>query len=78
MGLAAQSMKLATLSSGKLSERMKKDDDDDDVVDSGCWMKFRLFGGCISSRTKVDSSISGSSTQIGTETSNSALFLFYF
>lgn len=74
MGLAAQSMKLAALSSGKLGDRMKRDhDDDDDVVDSGCWMKFRLFGGCISSRSKVDSSLSGSSTQIGTQTSDSAL-----
>lgn len=63
MGLSAQTMKLGTLNSGKLGERMKKDDDNDDVVESGCWMKFRLFGGCISSRSKVDSSVSGSSTQ---------------
>ncbi|KVH92717.1 Concanavalin A-like lectin/glucanase, subgroup [Cynara cardunculus var. scolymus] len=36
---------------------------EDDVQETGCWIKFRFFGRCISSRSKVESSISGSSTQ---------------
>ena len=33
--------------------------------ETGCWMKFRLMGGCIPSRAKVDTSISSATTQCG-------------
>lgn len=77
MGLAAQSINLGTLTSGKLGERMRRDGDDgvNEAAESGCWMKFRLFGGCIPSSSKADSSASGgSSTQFG----NSPLIIFSF
>ncbi|KAG8663231.1 serine/threonine-protein kinase PBL34 isoform X3 [Manihot esculenta] len=37
---------------------------EDDVVEeaeTGCWFKFRFIGSCISSRSKIDSSVSGTS-----------------
>lgn len=43
----------------------KKKENDGDGEETGCWIKFRLFGRCISSRAKVESSVSGSSTQYG-------------
>ncbi|CAN6442347.1 unnamed protein product [Victoria cruziana] len=44
---------------GKSRGRKKKDD----VEDPGCWnFKIRFMGSCISSRSKVDSSISSTST----------------
>ncbi|RWW15106.1 hypothetical protein GW17_00021070 [Ensete ventricosum] len=32
---------------------------------TGCWMKFRLIGGCVPSRAKVDNSISSATTHCG-------------
>lgn len=32
---------------------------------TGCWMKFRLMGGCVPSRAKVDNSISSATTHCG-------------
>ncbi|KAJ6688982.1 hypothetical protein OIU85_005405 [Salix viminalis] len=40
----------------KSKERKKKDG-----TQVGCWVKLRFFGSCISSRSKVDSSVSGTS-----------------
>uniref|UniRef100_A0A2P2M4A9 Uncharacterized protein MANES_S023500 n=1 Tax=Rhizophora mucronata TaxID=61149 RepID=A0A2P2M4A9_RHIMU len=31
----------------------------------GCWIKFRSMGGCMPSRSKVDSSVSGAPSQYG-------------
>lgn len=42
--------------------KKKKDDDDDSSEDTGCWIKLRFIGSCITSRSKVDSSVSGTST----------------
>jgi hypothetical protein len=53
----------------KSKERKKKDG-----TKAGCWVKLRLVGGCISSRSKVDSSVSGTSTHFG----NSYFSLFFF
>uniref|UniRef100_A0A5B7A1S5 non-specific serine/threonine protein kinase n=1 Tax=Davidia involucrata TaxID=16924 RepID=A0A5B7A1S5_DAVIN len=55
MGLGPDAVKVGTS-----NERKKKDDD---AEETGCWIKFRFLGSCISSRSKVDSSISGTSTQ---------------
>ncbi|KAF5945064.1 hypothetical protein HYC85_015292 [Camellia sinensis] len=44
---------------GKPKSRKKKNDA---VEETGCWVRLRFIGSCISSRSKVDSSISGIST----------------
>lgn len=49
---------------GKSKDRKKKDKDSD-VEDIGCWTKLRFIGSCISSRSKVDNSISGITTHCG-------------
>jgi len=36
-----------------------------DESEAGCWIKFRLMRSCISSRSKVDTSISSASTHCG-------------
>jgi len=36
-----------------------------DESEAGCWIKFRLMRSCISSRSKVDTSTSSSSTHCG-------------
>ncbi|CAL9083711.1 unnamed protein product [Musa acuminata var. zebrina] len=38
--------------------------------ETGCWMKFRLMGGCIPSRAKVDTSISSATTQCESKSTN--------
>ncbi|KAI5580800.1 hypothetical protein BDE02_08G177300 [Populus trichocarpa] len=49
----------------KSKERKKKDG-----TKAGCWVKLRLVGGCISSRSKVDSSVSGTSTHFESKSIN--------
>ncbi|CAN6549107.1 unnamed protein product [Malus baccata var. baccata] len=68
MGLKAEDGKVEAWDICKSKVRRKKKqkadgDDDDDVEEegSGCWVRLRYFGSCISSRSKVDSSISGTS-----------------
>lgn len=75
MGLGAENGKMKVeawdISKSKVRRRKKKvvddDDGDDDVEEgeTGCWLRLRFFGSCISSRSKVDSSISGTSTHCG-------------
>ncbi|XAR51757.1 Non-specific serine/threonine protein kinase [Bertholletia excelsa] len=60
MGLGPDAVMVGTWSGKKLKERKKEEDDD---VETGCWFKFRFFGGCMPSRSKVEGSISGTSTQ---------------
>jgi hypothetical protein len=55
----------------KSKERKKKKKDG---TEAGCWVKLRFIGSCISSRSKVDSSVSGTSTHFG----NSYFSLFFF
>nr|AFK45923.1 unknown [Medicago truncatula] len=55
------------MSKSKGSKKMKKDKENEDVIDAGktktgCWVGLRFIGSCISSRSKVDSSVSGSGT----------------
>jgi hypothetical protein len=45
----------------KLQDRVMEDEENE----TGCWHSFRFIGGCISSRSKVDSSVSGTSTNYG-------------
>lgn len=52
----------------KEKERSRSDESEingGDESDVGCWIKLRLMGSCISSRSKVDTSISGVSTHCG-------------
>ncbi|KAJ0094865.1 hypothetical protein Patl1_16326 [Pistacia atlantica] len=50
----------------KSKGRKKKKKEVEDEVEAGeatgCWLKLRFIGSCISSRSKVDSSVSGTST----------------
>lgn len=45
-------------------KKKKKQDGviEDEETETGCWLSFRFIGSCISSRSKVDSSVSGTST----------------
>ncbi|XP_004297338.1 PREDICTED: probable receptor-like protein kinase At5g15080 isoform X1 [Fragaria vesca subsp. vesca] len=79
MGLGAENgqMKVQAwdISKSKVRRRKKKnvvDDGDDDVEEgeTGCWLRLRFFGSCISSRSKVDSSISGTSTHCEIKSTN--------
>ncbi|KAL6294670.1 hypothetical protein ACE6H2_002812 [Prunus campanulata] len=73
MGLGAENGKVESWSMCKSKVRKKKKKDDDDDVEeeeSGCWVRLRFFGSCISSRSKVDSSISGTSTHCETKSTN--------
>ncbi|KAL6186890.1 hypothetical protein ACLB2K_043009 [Fragaria x ananassa] len=80
MGLGAENGKMKVeawdISKSKVRRRKKKvvddDDGDDDVEEgeTGCWVRLRFFGSCISSRSKVDSSISGTSTHCEIKSTN--------
>lgn len=69
MGLGPEAMNRAGADVGNSKSRVRRkilNDDEEDVAgESRCWIKFRFFGGCLSTRAKVDSSVSGSSIQYG-------------
>ncbi|GMY13613.1 probable serine/threonine-protein kinase PIX7 [Fagus crenata] len=60
MGLGPDAIPVGAWNVEKSKERKKKDGEDEMT---GCWFKFRFIGSCMSSRSKVDGSISGTSTQ---------------
>lgn len=66
MGLSHDAAKIGTVVVKESKERKEeieeKDDDDDDAANARCWFKFRLFGRCLASRSKIDSSLNGGST----------------
>lgn len=62
MGFDSDAVKVGLWGVEKPKIRKKKDDD---AVETGCWLKFRFLGKCMPSGSKVESSISGSSTQDG-------------
>ncbi|XP_071913095.1 serine/threonine-protein kinase PBL34-like isoform X1 [Coffea arabica] len=70
MGLAPESINAGSRGLRKSIGKTRKDycgddDDDDDAMETrGCWMKLRFLGSCMSPSSKVDSSVSGSSTQL--------------
>ncbi|KAI8018754.1 hypothetical protein LOK49_LG04G01384 [Camellia lanceoleosa] len=57
---------------GKPKSRKKKNDA---VEETGCWVWLRFIGSCISSRSKVDSSISGISTHCELESISSTILV---
>ncbi|OVA00306.1 Protein kinase domain [Macleaya cordata] len=62
MGLGPDTVQVETWDVEKSKGTKKKDDSEE--KETGCWMiKFRFMGSCISSRSKVDSSLSGTSTR---------------
>ncbi|RDX75441.1 putative serine/threonine-protein kinase PIX7, partial [Mucuna pruriens] len=66
MGLGAENGKVVVESldvcKSKGKKKKKKEDGDVEEEDTGCWFRLRFIGSCISSRSKVDSSVSGTST----------------
>ncbi|KAL0336305.1 UNVERIFIED_CONTAM: putative serine/threonine-protein kinase PIX7 [Sesamum radiatum] len=60
MGLGDDGLKVESWDVKKSKGRKNKDDEA--VEETGCCIRLRFFGCCISSRSKVDSSISGIST----------------
>lgn len=72
MGLAPESINAGSWGLRKSIGKTRKDycdgDDDHDAMETrGCWMKLRFLGSCMSPSSKVDSSVSGSSTQLAEE-----------
>lgn len=65
MGLSGGDDVKLEISEVEKSKDRKKKDKDNDVEDIGCWTKLRFIGSCISSRSKVDNSISGITTHCG-------------
>ncbi|KNA22633.1 hypothetical protein SOVF_032610 [Spinacia oleracea] len=62
MGFGSDVAKVETWDVEKSKGGKKKKDEDDSGEDTGCWIKLRFIGSCITSRSKVDSSVSGTST----------------
>lgn len=64
MGLSHDAAKIGNVvveeSKGRKEEIEGKDDDD--TMNARCWFKFRLFGRCLASRPKIDSSVNGGNT----------------
>lgn len=76
MGLGAENGKVESWDACKSKGRKKKKKDKVSVEEeeTGCWIRLRFIGSCISSRSKVDSSISGTSNHYG----KSLFFSYYF
>lgn len=64
MGLKHDAAKMGTVIVKESKERKEeiKGKDDDDTMNARCWFKFRLFGRCLASRSKIDSSVNAGST----------------
>ncbi|XP_068468046.1 serine/threonine-protein kinase PBL34-like isoform X2 [Phaseolus vulgaris] len=64
MGLGAENGKVVEPWDVCKSKGRKKKKGDEEVegAGSGCWLRLRFIGSCISSRSKVDTSVSGSGT----------------
>ncbi|XP_022734273.1 probable serine/threonine-protein kinase PIX7 [Durio zibethinus] len=78
MGLGSEDGKVKSWDMCKSKGRKKKkknsekEDLDDEAVaeETGCWVKLRFIGSCIFSRSKVDSSVSGTSTHYDSKSAN--------
>lgn len=64
MGLDGNGIKVESCES-KGKKKKKEKEEKEGVEDTGCWIKLRFIGSCISSKSKVDSSISSISTNCG-------------
>ncbi|KAK9064535.1 hypothetical protein SSX86_015917 [Deinandra increscens subsp. villosa] len=54
----------------KKNKDEKSDEIGDEGTPTGCWSRWKLIGSCISSRSKVDTSISGISTHCESKSTN--------
>ncbi|XP_073014618.1 serine/threonine-protein kinase PBL34-like [Primulina eburnea] len=70
MGLKGDGIKVKSLES---KGTKKKDGDIDGVEETGCWIKLRFIRSCISSRSKVDTSVSGISTHESKSTKGTSI-----
>ncbi|KAK8567244.1 hypothetical protein V6N12_005840 [Hibiscus sabdariffa] len=69
LGFEEGNVKSWDTSKSKVMKMMKKKNSEKEDLDAeatveetGCWPRFRFIGSCISSRSKVDTSVSGTST----------------
>ncbi|XP_057949064.1 serine/threonine-protein kinase PBL34-like isoform X2 [Malania oleifera] len=67
MGLGTEGVKAESWDVGKSKSRKNKDGA---LEETGCWPKLRFIGSCISSRSKVDNSVSGTSTHCEGKSTN--------
>lgn len=67
MGLGGGNGKVETWEVGKSKggKKKKKEVEEMGEEEIGCWIRLRFLGSCISSRSKVDSSISGTAGNYG-------------
>ncbi|CAI9785208.1 unnamed protein product [Fraxinus pennsylvanica] len=72
MGLSGDSLEVGSWEVGKSKGRKKKNGDAEEETETGCWIKLRYIGSCISSRSKVDSSLSGISTHESKSTNDTS------
>ncbi|XVF43054.1 hypothetical protein PTKIN_Ptkin02bG0010100 [Pterospermum kingtungense] len=79
MGLGSVEGKVKSWDMCKSKGRKKKktncekedlDDEESVVKETGCWVKLRFIGSCISSRSKVESSVSGTGTHYDSKSGN--------
>ncbi|XP_075492960.1 serine/threonine-protein kinase PBL34-like isoform X3 [Primulina tabacum] len=70
MGLKGDGVKVKSWES---KGTKKKDGDVDGVEETGCWIKLRFIRSCISSRSKVDTSLSGISTHESKSTKGTSI-----
>ncbi|KDP45472.1 hypothetical protein JCGZ_09721 [Jatropha curcas] len=63
MGLGPDPIKVKTFENKSNSKKKKDGGDEKEKQEIGCWAKFRLIGSCMPSRSKVDNSLSGTTTQ---------------
>ncbi|CAH9087399.1 unnamed protein product [Cuscuta epithymum] len=72
MGLGGDDAKVERVKAWNLekSKRGSNKEEEDSGELSSCWIKFRFFSCCISSRSKVDTSISGISTNCESKCAN--------
>ena len=57
--------RVVTESKGAKKQKNNKEQVETVEEETGCWIALRIFRSCISSRSKVDSSISGTSINYG-------------
>lgn len=67
MGLGGENGKVETWEVGKSKggKKKKKEVEEMGEEEIGCWVRLRFLGSCISSRSKVDSSSSGTTANYG-------------
>lgn len=66
MGLGPDAGEMGTLVVSESKQKsIEEEEEENDTMDARCWIKFRFLGRCLASRSKVNSSINGNSTQNG-------------